>query len=210
MGLSPVLTSETWEDIETIAELRFWMMSQSLLVYKSDVWLLTIMICSAKEGFKILGTTWQKTVKEIHEPRVLGFIIVQGITRPWTLNPFKQQQQQQQVLRFNNDFQAGFKIILLLTCFCKCKSQQPKPLLLACCEPFKEEDLQLSRHCRMTDCNQAMIKWLSIQISLRQELLYKLILFQKFKNYFTNLKFNMAIMCRTRPGLHPCWYMVTT
>ncbi len=29
--------------------------------------------------------------------------------------------------------------------------------LLACCEPFKEEDLQLSRHCRITECNQAMI-----------------------------------------------------
>ncbi len=86
----------------------------------------------------------------------LGFIVVLGITRPWTLNPFKQQQQQQ-VLRFNNDFQAGLKILLLLTRFCECNSQQPKPLLLACCEPFKEEDLQLSRHCRITDCNQAMI-----------------------------------------------------
>ncbi len=99
-------------------------------------------------------------MKEIQEPKVLGFIIVQAITRPWTLNPFKQQQQQQ-VLRFSNDFQAGFKILLLLLLpwFCECKSQQPKPLLLACCEPFKEEDLQLSRHCRITDCNQAMIKW---------------------------------------------------
>lgn len=116
------------------------------------------MICSVKEGFKILGTTWQRTMKKIQEPRVLGFIIVQGITRPWTLNPFKQQQQQQ-VLRFSNDFQAGFKILLLLllTWFRECKSQQPKPLLLACCEPFKEEGLQLSRHCRITDCNQAMI-----------------------------------------------------